>query len=295
MTTKRKPWRIVWDAAWHTVITHDGVEHAGYLAFLGLLSLFPFLVLLVSLTGFMGEGELGKQFLAFMRDHLPSHVMQALMPRVDEIISGPSPALLTISMCAAVWTASSAVEGYRTVLNHAYHVGTPPAYIWRRLLSIAQLLIFTFCILIAMLLLLFVPIAVGWLETKLGIPHQILQWMSWDESLRPVLIGLMFGVVLLMYYVLPNIKQRLASVRPGAIVTVALWVLAVQLFRIYLTEFNQVNLIYGSLGGVIATLLFFYMLNLIFIFGAELNYQLISVGGKRVEEKQNTHTDAKHG
>jgi len=53
-----------------------------------------------------------------------------------------------------------------------------------------------------------------------------------------------------------------------------------------LSQFNQVNLLYGSLGSVIATLLFFYVINLIFIYGAELNYLLKLALGERIEPKQ---------
>ncbi len=282
-------WHILRDATHDTVITHDGVEHAGYLSFLGVLALFPFLVFMVALAGFMGEGDLGRQALTFLRDHLPADIMAALVPRVDEIISGPSSALLTISMLAALWTASSAVEGYRTVLNRAYHVGTPPAYIWRRLLSIGQLLIFSFLTLVGMLLLVFMPLVFEFIEHLIGLKKNLAELIAWDEMLRPILIGVIFLVVVMMYYILPNIKQSLRAVVPGALLTVALWLLAANVFRIYLSSFDQVNLIYGSLGGVIAALLFFYMLNLIFIFGAECNYQLIHHAGKAIREKEKTH------
>lgn len=287
-------WQIISNAMEDTVVTHDGVEHAGYLSFLGLLSLFPFLVFMVALTGFIGEGELGRQFLSFMRDNLPERIMNSLMPRVDEILSGPSPALLTLSMVAALWTASSAVEGYRTVLNRAYRVGTPPAYIWRRLLSIAQLLIFSFLILIGMLLLVVVPIALENITFTLHLPQHLTEWFNWEDSLRPILIGIIFAMVAGMYYFLPNIKQSLRAVLPGAALTVGLWVLSVNIFRIYLTSFDQVNIIYGSLGGIIATLLFFYILNLIFIFGAELNYQLLQYRGQQIQEKEHTQHDHLH-
>src|SRR5690606_3894741 len=130
------------------LVDHDGVEHAGYLAFLGLLAIFPFMVFLVALTGFAGQAEIGQQFIAHMFSVLPQDAVLALRPRVEEIISGPSSGLLTVSILGAIWTASSAVEGYRTVLNKAYHVGTPPAYVWRRLMAIVQLLIFSFFMLV---------------------------------------------------------------------------------------------------------------------------------------------------
>ena len=281
-------WGIIFRAAENTVIKHDGVEHAGYLSFLGLLSAFPFMVLMVSLAGFLGKGDLGRQVIATMRDSLPYDVTQALIPRINEILAGPPSGLLTLSMLAALWTASSAVEGYRTVLNRAYHVGTPPAYIWRRLLSIVQLLIFTILALSGMVVLLVVPVIATPLEHLLGINVFPDGWLEWGYGLRYLSILVIFLVVANMYYVLPNIRQSLRAVVPGAVLTVVSWVVASQVFSLYLSRFHQVNLIYGSLAGIIAAMLYFYILNILFIFGAEVNYQLLRAHGERIIEKQKT-------
>lgn len=267
-----------------TVITHDGIEHAGYLSFMGLLSLFPFMVFLVALAGFIGEGELGREFILLLRDTLPEDAVAVLLPRIDEIVQGPPRGLLTISMLAAIWTASSAVEGYRTILNRAYHVGTPPAYIWRRLWSIAELLIFTALIIFGMSAFFIVPNLIGNFEDWAGIE----ELKKLGENVQFYSGLLLFGIVSLAYYSLPNIKQSLRAVIPGAALTVLLWILAVKGLRLYLSSFDQVTLIYGSLGGVIAALLFFYIINVIFIFGAEFNYQLLRAAGSRVEEKEET-------
>ena len=119
-------------------VMHDGIEHAGYLAFLGLLSLFPFLVFLVAIIGLVGQGSTGAAFISAVLKSMPVNLAGALTPRIEEIISGPPQALLTVSILGAIWTASSAVEGIRTVLNRAYHVATPPAYLFRRTLSIER-------------------------------------------------------------------------------------------------------------------------------------------------------------
>jgi uncharacterized BrkB/YihY/UPF0761 family membrane protein len=73
------------------------------------------------------------------------------------------------------------------------------------------------------------------------------------------------------YYFLPNLKQRLAGVVPGAGLVTFLWVAAARLLSLYFSRFSRVNLIYGSLGRVIAALLFFYVINVLFIYGAEFN------------------------
>jgi membrane protein len=268
--------------ACHNTIQHDGIEHAGYLAFLGLLALFPFLVFVVALAGFVGEGQAGMHFINLVFSQLPPKMVIALEPRVAEIISGPPQGLLTVAILGAIWTSSSAVEGYRTVLNRAYHVSTPPAYVWRRLLSIAQILIFSFVIVMAMIVLVVLPIAWEKIERLFG---QSQGTMSGGQ-IAYITLAVIFVCVSFAYYFLPNLKQKIYSVLPGAAVVTLLWMLAAHFLSLYLSQFNQVNLIYGSLGGIIAALLFFYVSNVIFIYGAELNYLLQLAMGEKIEQKR---------
>lgn len=282
----KKSWNCVYRAAYDTVVVHDGIEHAGYLAFLGLLALFPFLVFMVSLVGLIGQGESGAEFVTSVLATLPAHITAAIKPRILEIVSGPPQGLLTISIFGAIWTASSAVEGIRTVLNRAYHVHTPPAYWFRRLLSIVQLVFFTTVVIFAMLLAITFPLMLTHLEPFIGKEQSELIKTEFGGMIFYIIIVALFFAISLIYYLLPNIKQSLLAVVPGAAVVVVLWIGAAYLFTGYLANFDQVNLIYGSLGGVIAALVFFYICNVIFIFGAELNYHIGEALGVRVVEKE---------
>lgn len=284
----KKTWNCIYRAAYDTVMIHDGIEHAGYLAFLGLLALFPFLVFLVAVIGVLGQGQSGAEFINSLLQVLPADITAAIKPRIIEIVSGPPQGLLTVSILGAIWTASSAVEGIRTVLNRAYHVTTPPAYWFRRLLSIAQLMLFTSILIIGMLLVITLPLIFHHIEKLVGIELSTEIRQQFGNLLFYITIFMLFVAVSYIYYLLPNIKQRLVSVAPGAALVVILWIGAAYLFTGYLSNFNQVNLIYGSLGGVIAALVFFYICNIIFIFGAELNHQMVEILGLRVVEKQQT-------
>jgi membrane protein len=124
------------------------------------------------------------------------------------------------------------------------------------------------------------------LERFVGVRFISMVDKGFSKSLFYMIIFLLFVAISYIYYLLPNIKQRLISVVPGAALVVVLWIGAAYLFTLYLSNFNQVNLIYGSLGGVIAALVFFYICNIIFIFGAELNYQIVELLGLRVVERQ---------
>lgn len=289
MITPRTIWHCISKALINTV-NHDGIEHAGYLAFLGLLALFPFLVLVTALAGFFGEGDEGAVLIAALFQHLPQHIAAGLEPRIVEITSGPPEGLLTISILGAIWTASSAVEGYRTVLNRAYHVGNPPAYLWRRLMSILQLLVFSFIVTIGMVLMVAVPVLWHRVEEWIDLPTYLAPYLDnitlFSDYGYPLSALVLFAMVANLYYILPNIKQNLRSVLPGAMLTVLGWVGAVKLLTYYLTSFHQVNIIYGSLGGIIATLLFFYIINIVLIYGAEFNYLLQKALGARIEQRE---------
>ena len=93
-------------------------------------------------------------------------------------------------------------------------------------------------------------------------------------------------VVCISYYVLPNIRQKWIAVVPGALCVVILWFVSGVLFSGYLSNFNQVNIIYGSLGGLIAALLFFYITAMIFVYGAEFNYHIEQAMGHKIKEKK---------
>ncbi len=279
-------------------VRHDGIEHAGYLAFLSLLSLFPFLVFMFAIAGFIGQTEIGLKLISIILNSklIPEHILKALEPRFQEIESGPPQGLLTFAIIGAIWTASSAVEGLRTILNRAYRVHTPPAYLLRRLLSIGQFLIVTAISLFILFMLIIIPqfwdkIQIFVNNHDINLQNSIILSIS-TYTWHFITLFLLFFVVCAAYFTLPNIKQNWIAVTPGAFCVVILWFCAGNLFSLYLSNFNQVNVIYGSLGGFIAALLFFYIAATIFIYGAELNYHLEKAMGLKIIEKSKWQNNA---
>jgi len=259
-------------------IRHDGIEHAGYLSFLAILSIFPFLILFVSLAGLFGQTILGQELVTMLLTYLPKEVIIGLTPRLNEIISGPPQSLLTIAIFGAIWTASSSVEGLRTIFNKAYRVSTPPSYVWRRLLSIIQFLIITCLILLAIFIIIMTPLILNKLSS-FNIYSQLLKLRFLFTSV------MIFFSVSFLYYVIPNLKQKMLNICPGALIVVILWSASASIFSLYLNNFDQVNIIYGSLASFIIALLFFYIMAMILIFGAEFNYAIEKYTGFKFIEK----------
>ena len=251
-------------------IRHDGIEHAGYLAFLSILSLFPSLIFLISIIGLVGASEIGVDFVNNILHSIPKEMAQALSPRINEIVSGPENSFLTIAIIGVIWTASSSVEGCRTILNRAYRVAFPPPYLWRRLFSIMEFFVIIFTIISAIITFVIVPRVLKDLETKFNFALNI----DYDFFyLRYIaFLFLLATATSMLYYALPNAKQKITQTVPGSILAVFLWIVLEHLFSFYLEQFHQLNFVYGSIAGIIISLMFFYLISLIFILGAEFNY-----------------------
>ncbi len=253
-------------------IDKDGIEHAGYMSFMVLFSIFPFLVFFLALTSFFGASELGNNFIEILLENLPEKSIESISARVSELAKAPPQRLLTLAIVGSIWTASSFVEGLRTILNKIYEVKFPPPYIRRRLLSIAQFLIISLLISLAMLILVIIPFILG----KFPETNKLIEGYEVIFSLFRyafILISLFLGASSL-YYIIPNVSLKYRDIIPGAALTVMLWILSGYLLSKYIIYYNQLSIVYGSLGSIIITLLFFYIINVIFIYGAAFNKSL---------------------
>ncbi len=252
------------------MIEHDGVEHSGYMAFMMLLSIFPFFIFILAFTSFFGLSELGEMFIWLTIDNLPQNSIEAIKDRIGEMIADPPQGLLTLAIFGTLWTSSSFVECLRTILNRVYEVKTLPIYILRRLLSIAQFLIISSAICLAMLIFIIIPIILAKVKYFVILKEE---YESIIYMLKYIIVFLsLFITISSLYYLIPNISLKFADVAPGALLTVILWLISGYLLSKYIIYYNQLSLVYGSLGSVIITLIFFYMINMIFIIGAEFNF-----------------------
>ena len=265
----RKFFKCIFQSITQT-IHHDGVEHAGYMSFMVLFSLFPFLVFFLVLTSLLGASELGQNFMSLLIESLPDSTTIAIKKSIHEMMKVPPQSLMTLAIIGSIWTASSFVEALRTILNRVYHISSPPPYLSRRLMSILQFFIISMIISFAMFLLVIVPIGLSKVPAIASIMDKYTPVLAYW---RFVLIFIcLFLTVAALYYVIPNAKMKFTKVIPGSFLTVILWIIAGHLLSRYIVYYNQLSIVYGSLGSIIITLLFFYVINMLFIYGAVFNY-----------------------
>lgn len=267
----------------YDMVMHDGIEHAGYLSFLLMLTIFPFLVFFVAVVGFIGNESLGTFLVDLILHSSWAQFIDALKPRIVEITSNPPQSLLTIAIISAIWTASSIFEALRTILNRANRVSNTPAYILRRLVSIIEFIAaisVTICFLLVLIILPYISdfiinllhidknsLLAHVIDPETGISHSVL------------FASFTFFIVSYTYHALPNCKRQFRYAIPGTMIALIGWYIASIGFKYYLSNFPQVNLIYGSIAGIIISLLYFYICSIIFIVGAEFNYHIYNNKG----------------
>lgn len=263
--------RILWPAIRH--FTNDqGFVLAGHIAFTAVFAAFPFTLLLLAIAGFAGQGETAAQSIDLALEILPPEVAAVLSPAIDDIRRGPHGTLITFSVLLTLWFASAGLESLRHALNLAFDVKDRKQFWAARLESLALTIASAVLILIATVLLVGLPIVediLRWLERSLFFKSNIYVLTRYGIGLL-----LLFVLTVGLYLILPNLRLRIVDVLPGAILAVTIWMATSVLYSQYLRSFGRYSIIYGSLGGVIFTLFFFFISAVIFIFGAQINAAL---------------------
>jgi membrane protein len=261
--------KIPYRAAWRLIMQDEGVELSGYIAFTAFFSLFPFLIFLAALAGFLGDRESADGFIEEMFNLMPDDVAGTLAPAVSEVLDGREGGLLTVGILTTLWFASNGIEALRAGLNRAYGVTEARAIWWRRLQSIAFVIAGGFVIFFLSLAVILGPLVWKVLGPRAG---DVLETRLVFVTTRYLLaVLLLLGALLLLHRWLPNTKQAFARVLPGVCVTTLLWLLGASAFSWYIGHLAHYAAFYGSLGGVAITLMFFYISAILFIFGAEIN------------------------
>ena len=268
MPPLRLAWRLIWPALDHFVYD-KGFIYAGYIAFASLFALFPFLLFLVTLAGFLGQGVAAAASIELALELLPPEGAGVLRPVIEGIRDNASTSLLTVSIGLTLWFSSSGFESLRAAVNLAYDVTEYPHFVWSRLHSMALTVISAFIIILAMLALVVGPLV-----------SELVEFLSRGEYVEPstytlarhvIGILLLLGLFVGLYTVLPNANVHMIEVLPGALVAVALWAASAKIYSLYLQNLGSYTVTYGSLAGIILTLFFFYISAIVFILGAQLN------------------------
>lgn len=248
---------------------------AAALTYYAVLSIFPALVVVVSLLGVFGQGQRTVDALLDIADDIaPASALDTLRPTIEQLVASPSAGFaLVVGIVGALWSASGYVGAFGRAMNRIYEIdeGRP---VWKLrpvqlLLTLAGLVM---AAAVVFMLAISGPVAQA-LGDAIGLGDAGLT--VWNIARWPLILLCVVLAVAILYYVTPNVEQpKFRWISGGAALAIVVWLVASLLFGLYVANFSSYNKTYGALAGVIVFLLWLWITNLALLFGAEVDAEI---------------------
>ena len=276
---KLKPKQTAWEVTKRVAVGvyNDGFIHAGNLAYLSIVALFPFFIVAAAVAHLLGQGQDAQLTVMNVLRRLPPNVADTLRGPISEVLTIRTGPLLWLGGLVGLWTATSFVETIRDILRRAFGVKYSAPFWEYRLGSILLIL--------GAVLLLMISFAAS---TALSLAqHLLVQWFPFAQGIgstlglyRLVPAATLFFTFYVLFYALTPARYRKPNCRkwPGALLITAWWLATAEILPAALGLLGGYSLTYGSLAGVMIALLFFFVIGLGVVMGAELNAALAEGG-----------------
>ncbi|MFD2760159.1 YihY/virulence factor BrkB family protein [Lentibacillus juripiscarius] len=252
-------------------ITDDDIFGLGaQLAYFFLLSLFPFLLFLMTLVGYLPLNDL--DIIEFIETYAPGEISELINQNVQQLVSNQNGQLLSIGIIGTLWSASNGINAVMRGFNRAYDVDEDRSFIVTRLIAIVLTIAMIFVIFIAFLLPIFGKAIGVYIFKFFGASGEFLQ--VWD-AMRWVISSVVFFIVLVaLYKMAPNKRIYFKNVVWGALFATIGWQLTSLAFSFYVSSMGNYSATYGSLGTVIVLMIWFYLSGVIIMIGGVINATL---------------------
>ncbi|MFC8916926.1 YihY/virulence factor BrkB family protein [Streptomyces sp. NPDC057116] len=268
--------------SWRAVLKRTGKEfmddelpdRAAALTYYGVLSIFPALLVMVSVLGVVGESAT-RAVLDNLQKLAPGSVRDILGDAVRQLQDNPgaSGVVAVVSLVAAIWSASGYVGGFIRTANAVYDLpeGRP---VWKLTpLRVGLTLVLMLLLLMSAVIVVFTGPLAERAGQAIGLGDEAVT--VWGIAKWPVLIILVILMIALLFWRAPNVHgQGFRWVSPGSVLAVLLWLLASGGFALYVANFGSYNKTYGTLAGVITFLIWLWLSNLAVLLGLELDAEL---------------------
>lgn len=253
-------------------------------AYYYLLSIVPILIIGFAIIPYLNISP--EEAMSFIENLMPGEMAVIFRENIVSIVQTPKGGLLTFGIIGALWSASAGVNAFIKASNQAYEVEETRSFIKARLLALVLTIGLIISVITAMLLPVFGNVILQFIQSLLGIESSFVLFMQisrWAISFL-VLTVILFA----LYRFAPNKKLPLSHVLPGAIAGSLLWQLISLGFSFYVSNFGSYSATYGSLGGIIVLMIWFFLIGIILMIGAEINvvYHRRKINYYKLTDKQ---------
>ncbi|HEU4414508.1 MAG TPA: YihY/virulence factor BrkB family protein [Candidatus Angelobacter sp.] len=267
--------RRIREALWRTV---EGIpakhtlQMAAALSYYFVISLFPAFLLLSAILAYMPGAKPFEQILSMMSGFVPRDSIELLRRVLATVVTPNRGALLSFGILGTLWTASGGFAATIEALDIAYEVKEARPFWVTRPLAVGLTLLVGILLLIALAVMIVGPQFGAWLSGRTNLSWFFAQawpYIHWT-------VAVLFTVLATesLYFMAPNVKQRFWATLPGAVLAVGCWIGLSYALGIYFRSFAHFSRTYGTMGAVIALMVWLYWTGFFMLVGAELNCEL---------------------
>jgi membrane protein len=248
-------------------------DWAAALTYYSLLSLFPALIAMVSLIGLFGDPQSTTSSLTEIIASIgPESAAETFSGPIESVVSNRSAAgfAFVLGLAVALWSASSYVGAFMRASNVIYETPEGRPFWKLRPLQIAVTLMLIVAMAVLALALVLTGPIVSAVAEPIGVGDTAVS--IWNIAKWPAMAAIFVTMVSLLYYASPNVKLRgFKWVTPGSLFAIVVWAIASAAFAFYVANFGSYDKAYGTLGGLVALLVWLWISNLAILFGHQLN------------------------
>jgi membrane protein len=251
----------------------DGFIHAGNLAYLTLLALFPFFIIVTALAQLFGRSGDGAEAVASILKLMPPGIANMLKPAIDSVLAARTGPLLWLGAAVGLWTVGSFIETIRDILRRAYGTRASGAFWHYRLGSVAIIVLAVMLMMLAFAAQVALTGIEQLIDRVLPMTHDFTGWIGLSRLVPTFVV---FIALYVLFYTLTPSRYRFSKNPkwPGAAFTAGWWLAVTVILPVVLGKLGNYNRTYGSLAGIVIMLFFFWLIGFGLVIGAHLNAAL---------------------
>ena len=261
----------------NSVIENDFFGMAAEMGFMLVIGIFPFMLFLTALFGWLGKHSFMNPLIVFLQQVMPGDVINLIETVLNEVWFFTKGGLVAVfGFCITVILSTNALAIVLKGLNRAYKVEETRSFLYTRLLSLVMVFVNALVLFLSINLIIFGKVIIKFLISYTGFTvhsGNMMLLIRW-----PIAFVALYIMAYLHYYILPDLggkeKIRRRSALPGTLFFSISWLLGSWGFSVYINNLHTYNFVYGTIGGFAVLMVWLYYTSILILIGGEINSQL---------------------
>ena len=265
-------WTDLAKRTFNEALADDIFSLAAQQAYYFFFALFPALLFVIAVASFFPLQSLINDVIVMLGRFAPQAVIDIITSAMTSLSKQNSGGILTFGFLVTIWSSSGAMVSIITTLNAAYDVNESRPWWKTRLVAVGLTIGIAVFIVAAMFLVIAGPTVAESLAVKMHLGPAF-KWVWWVLQ-WPIAFSMVASAIAVVYYYAPDVEQDWVWITPGSIFATVLWLIISLALKTYYTILPNANAAYGTIGGIMVLMLWFYCSGLALLLGAELNAEI---------------------